>query len=346
LTVALIAIAYPRCLGAVFCGLHAFVLNENGLTCSMKTGAADHARILAKAREWAGLPMALATVIETWRSAPCPIGTHMLVTGEGQFVGSVSGGCVEGDVLQTAAEVMGGAPAIVRRYGVADGAAWEVGLPCGGNVAVLVQPVGDRGFPQALFARINAANADGETLMVGTDLESGQSDVVAQRSADQFLNVYAPPKRLLIVGAVEIAAALSSIAQQVGFAVTIIDPRARFLTAERFPGVARDDRWPDEAVTALKPDRRTAVVTLSHDVKIDDPALAAALGSHAAYIAALGSKASHAARLARLTDAGVAVDQLTRIEGPAGVAINAISAPEIALSIAAGMVKVMNDGLR
>ena len=202
------------------------------------------------------------------------------------------------------------------------------------------------GFAPTLFERIIAANAAGETLLVGTDLTSGISDVVAQRSEDQFLNIYAPPKRLLIIGAVEIAAALSGIAQQLGFAVTVIDPRARFLTSERFPGVARDDRWPDEAVAALKPDSRTAIVTLSHDIKIDDPALTAALASPAAYVAALGSKSSHAARLERLRAFGIAEDQLARIEGPAGVAVNAISAPEIALSIAAGMVRVMNDGLR
>jgi xanthine dehydrogenase accessory factor len=312
----------------------------------MQTGAADHNRILAKAAEWAGTPMALATVIETWRSAPCPVGTHMLVHADGAFVGSVSGGCVEGDVLHVASEIIAGAPAIVRRYGVADGAAWEVGLPCGGNIAVLIQPVSATGFAPTLFDRIIAANANGDTLRIGTDLITGVSDVVAQRSDDQFLNVYAPPKRLLIVGAVEIAAALSGIAQQLGFAVTVIDPRARFLTEARFPGVIRDDRWPDEAVAALKPDSRTAVVTLSHDIKIDDPALVAALASPAAYIAALGSKSSHAARLERLRALSLADDQLARIEGPAGVAVNAISAPEIALSIAAGMVRVMNDGLR
>ena len=312
----------------------------------MQTGAADHNRILAKAAEWAGTPMALATVIETWRSAPCPVGTHMLVHADGAFVGSVSGGCVEGDVLHVASEVIAGAPAIVRRYGVADGAAWEVGLPCGGNIAVLVQPVSALGFAPALFDRIIAANANGETLRIGTDLTSGLSDVVTRRSGDQFLNVYAPPKRLLIIGAVEIAAALSGIARQLGFAVTVIDPRARFLTEDRFPDVARDDRWPDDAVAALKPDSRTAVVTLSHDIKLDDPALVAALASPAAYVAALGSKSSHAARLGRLRALALSEDQLARIEGPAGVAVNAISAPEIALSIAAGMVRVMNDGLR
>ncbi len=312
----------------------------------LQTGAADHNRILAKVAEWAGAPMALATVIETWRSAPCPVGTHMLVHSDGAFVGSVSGGCVEGDVLQAAADVIDGASATVRRYGVADGAAWEVGLPCGGNIAVLVQPVGCQGFSPELFDRIIAANAVGDALKIATDLDSGISEVVATRDADRFLNVYAPPKRLIIVGAVEIAAVLAAIAQQIGFAATVVDPRARFLTEDRFAGVMRDDRWPDDAVTALKPDSRTAVVTLSHDIKIDDPGLVAALASPAAYVAALGSKSSHAARLVRLRAMGIAEDQLARIEGPAGVPLNAISASEIALSIAAGMVRVMNDGLR
>jgi xanthine dehydrogenase accessory factor len=312
----------------------------------LQTGAADHGRILDAAERWAGAKLALATVIETWRSAPCPVGTHMLVHEDGSFVGSVSGGCVEGDVLETAADVIAGAPFAIRRYGVADGAAWEVGLPCGGNIVVLVQPVSQTDFPPHLFDRLMTAQSHGETLMIGTDLAMGMSDVVAQRIEGQFLNVYAPRKRLLIVGAVEIAVALSGIAQAMGFAVTVIDPRARFLTEARFPGVARDDRWPDEAVTALAPDSRTAVITLSHDTKIDDPALIAALARKAGYIAALGSKTSHAARLTRLRGEGVTDEQLARIEGPAGVAINAISAPEIALSIAAGMVRAFNDGLR
>ena len=309
----------------------------------MQTGSANHDRILASATSWAGAPMALATVIETWRSAPCPVGTHMLVNADGRFVGSVSGGCVEGDVLHVAAEVIAGAPAVLRRYGVADGAAWEVGLPCGGDIQVLIQPVSDAGFAPGLFDRIIDARGKGQTLYVGTDLESGLSRVAG---AAGFVNAYPPPRRLLIIGAVEIAASLAAIAGSQGFAATVCDPRARFLTAERFPGVALDDRWPDEAVTAFAPDSRSAVVTLSHDPKIDDPALIAALASPAAYIASLGSKASHAARLSRLSAAGVSADSLARIEGPAGVAINAVSAPEIALSIASGMIRAFNDGLR
>jgi xanthine dehydrogenase accessory factor len=312
----------------------------------MKTGSANHERILASAQEWAGVPMALATVIETWRSAPCPAGTHMLVHGDGRFVGSVSGGCVEGDVLQIASEIIAGAPPVLRRYGVADGAAWEVGLPCGGDIQVLVQPVSSVGFAPELFSKIIEARAGGQTLCVGTNLESGFSQLIGAGGDAPFINIYPPKRRLLIIGAVEIAASLAAVASSQGFAVILCDPRERFLTQERFPGVALDDRWPDEAVKAFAPDSRSAVVTLSHDPKIDDPALIAALASPATYVAALGSQASHAARLSRLSAAGVSADQLARIEGPAGVAINAISAPEIALSIAGGMIRTFNDGLR
>jgi xanthine dehydrogenase accessory factor len=312
----------------------------------MKTGAADHHRILASVQAWRGAQMALATVIETWKSAPCPVGTHMLVHSDGRFVGSVSGGCVEGDILQVAADVIAQNGFAVRRYGVADGSAWEVGLPCGGDIVVLVQNVSPDFFLGKLFGAIIDAAASGETLLIGTDLETGKSNIVEDEDDRLFVNRYLPPRRLIIAGAVEIAAALSDIARSMGVEVTLVDPRARFLTEERFPGVVLDDRWPDDAIAALKPDHRTAVVTLSHDPKIDDPALIAALASPASYIGALGSKSSHAKRLERLGDAGIAADQLARIEGPAGVAINAISAPEIALSIAGSMLRAFNDGMR
>jgi xanthine dehydrogenase accessory factor len=312
----------------------------------MQTGSANHDRILAAALDWAGAPMAIATVVETWKSAPCPTGTHMLVHADGRFVGSVSGGCVEADVLERAQMVLAGAPAVLRRYGVADDAAWDVGLPCGGDIQVLVQPVSADGFPESLFADIVRARSSGATLSVVTNLATGRSVASQDMQADGFMNVYYPPRRLLIVGAVEIAAALSAIAVSQGINVTLCDPRGRFLTADRFPGVRLDDRWPDEAVKAFAPDSRSAIVTLSHDPKIDDPALIAALASPAAYVAALGSSRSHQARLSRLSAAGVSAEQSARIEGPAGVAINAISAPEIALSIAGGMICAFNMGLR
>jgi xanthine dehydrogenase accessory factor len=312
----------------------------------MTMGSANHDRILAAAIDWAGAPMAIATVVETWKSAPCPVGTHMLVHADGRFVGSVSGGCVEGDVLERAHIVLAGAPPVLRRYGVADDAAWDVGLPCGGDIQVLVQPVSADGFPAHLFADIMKARSAGAALSVATDLETGRSALLDDDAGAGFVNIYHPPRRLLIVGAVEIASALAAIAVSQGVDVTLCDPRGRFLTAERFPGVRLDDRWPDDAVKAFAPDSRSAIVTLSHDPKIDDPALAAALASPAAYVAALGSVRSHQARLARLSAAGVSAEQCGRIEGPAGVAINAISAPEIALSIAGGMIRAFNQGLR
>lgn len=290
--------------------------------------------------------MALATVVETWKSAPCPVGTHMLVHEDGRFVGSVSGGCVEGDILQVAAEVIAQNGFAIRRYGVADGSAWEVGLPCGGDIVVMVQNVSPDYFPGQLFGAIIDARTARETILIGTNLATGTSKIVEQGDEALFVSHYMPARRLIIVGAVEIAAALSDIAHSMGIEVTLVDPRARFLTAERFPDVVLDDRWPDEAIAALKPDARTAIVTLSHDPKIDDPALVAALASPAAYVGALGSKAAHAKRLERLTTKGMAPAQLARIEGPAGVAINAITAPEIALSIAGSMLRAFNDGLR
>jgi len=299
---------------------------------------ADNDSVLAAAEAWRGARMALATVVTTWGSAPRPRGSHLLVHEDGRFEGSVSGGCVETDILQTAAEVIAGAPAVVKEYGVADAAAWEVGLPCGGQIAVLVQPVSPEGFPPGLFDAIRAARAEGQPLEVGTDLATGQSAI----HAPGFVNRYDPPRRLLIVGAVQIAQALAGLARELGIATTVIDPRGRFLTEERFPGVTLDDRWPDEAVTALRPDPATAVVTLSHDPKIDDAALLAALAHPTGYVAALGSRRSHAARLERLGLAGVSPQDLTRIEGPAGLAIGAIGPSEIALSIAAAMVKTFH----
>lgn len=302
---------------------------------------ADNDSVIAAARTWAGQPMALATVISTWGSAPRPRGSHLLVHGDGRFEGSVSGGCVEADILTVAAQVIGGAGFQRRRYGVADDAAWEVGLPCGGEIEVMVQPVAADGFDPGLFETIAAARAEGRTLEVFTDISTGRSDT--EPKGDAFANRYEPPRRLLIVGAVQIAQVLAGLARELGVATVVIDPRGRFLTPERFPGVALDDRWPDAAVTALRPDGATAVVTLSHDPKIDDPALIAALQAGAGYVAALGSRKSHAARRERLAAAGLSSGQIDRIDGPAGIDIGAIGPAEIALSIAAGMVRSLHD---
>ncbi|MEH3034984.1 MAG: XdhC family protein [Sphingomonas adhaesiva] len=315
---------------------------------------ADNDSVLAAARDWKGARLALATVVSTWGSAPRPRGSHMLVHEDGRFEGSVSGGCVEGEILDTAARVIAGEPFAVKTYGVADDSAWEVGLPCGGQISVMVQPVSADGFDPELFDRIAEARGAGRALTVTTDLATGRSEMSdrpspgeggtgPQPTSEAFANRYDPPRRLLIVGAVQIAQSLAALAATLGIETVVIDPRGRFLTAERFPGVTLDDRWPDEAVAAWNPGPSTAVVTLSHDTKIDDPALIAALAADTAYIGALGSRKSHAARRERLAASGVDADQLDRIDGPVGIDIGAIGPAEIALSIAAAMVGAFHD---
>lgn len=304
---------------------------------------AENDSVLAAAAAWKGEPLAIATVVSTWGSAPRPKGSHMLVHADGRFEGSVSGGCVESDILQTAAEVIAGAPFRVKRYGVADDAAWEVGLPCGGEIAVMVQPVAADGFDPELFDRIAESRDEGRSLTVHTDLATGHADLRPLETGEVFANRYDPPRRLIIVGAVQIAQSLAALARTLGIEVVVVDPRARFLTEERFPGVTLDDRWPDEAVAAYRPGPSTAVVTLSHDIKIDDPALIAALASEPAYVGALGSRRSHAARRERLAAAGVAPERIEAIDGPVGLDIGAIGPSEIALSIAAAMIKAFHD---
>lgn len=168
----------------------------------------------------------------------------------------------------------------------------------------------------------------------GTTVESG--------GTRYFIQVFNPPKRLILVGAVHISQALAPMAEMAGYAVAVIDPRGAWATDARFPGIALDDRWPDEAMAALAPDRRTAVVTLTHDPKLDDPALIAALGSEAFYIGALGSKRTHAKRLERLAEAGLAANARARIHGPVGLAIGAVSPAEIAIAILAQMTQSLH----
>jgi len=297
--------------------------------------------IVSAARDWAGQRMALATVIESWGSAPRQQGGHMLIARDGRFAGSTSGGCVDYDVFAAAEQVMAGGAATLHRYGSDSAGPWEPSLPCGGEVVVLVQPVGPHGFPPQLFERIAAAHGAGESLTLSTDLATGVT--VEGAVAGQFVNIYAPARRLLIVGAVQIAQSLARIARTIGFDVTVDDPRERFLSAERFPDAALTDAWPDEAVRAFAPDRNSAVVTLSHDTKIDDPALTTALAFPTGYVGALGSRANQVRRLERLGALGIGAEQLARIDGPAGVPIGGLGPQEIALSIAAGIVKGLHD---
>jgi len=330
---------------------------------------AEQNSVLDLASTWlaGGERVAVATVIATWSSSPRPVGSQMVIAQGGRFAGSVSGGCVEAAVLGVAAEVLAGPaeprPVRTLRFGVTSEQAWEVGLPCGGTIEVLLtEASGDT------LARLRAARDRRESISLLTDVASGawhvwdgstpeQLELGAARAGLEqivrrerselleldgrrwFVQVQAAPLRLVVVGAVHLAQALAELAKMSGIEVTVIDPRTAFATAERFPGVELVHDWPDVALEGLGLDRRTAVVVLSHDAKIDEPALRTALRSDCFYIGALGSTRTQQARRRRLADDGFDEAQLGRIHGPVGVDIGALLAPEIAISIMAELIR-------
>lgn len=295
--------------------------------------------LLRSARSWraAGHAVAIATVIQTWGSAPRRRGSHAIIRDDGLFEGSVSGGCVEGDVIVGARELIRRGGGYERRdYGVQDENAWAFGLACGGTISVAIQTIDDAHYPPALIDAVIERRARGEAVSVLTDLTTGQSREREGSGEGVYANLYPPPLRMMIVGAVHISQSLVPLARQLGYRVLVVDPRDSFAAADRFAGIEVDPRWPDEAFAEWKPDGGTAIVTLTHDPKIDDPALAFALRSNAFYIAALGSRKTQAARRERLMAMGFDQGQLDRIDGPAGIAIGAVTPAEIALSILAG----------
>jgi xanthine dehydrogenase accessory factor len=305
------------------------------------TVSSEDLETLQTAARWAteGHKVAVATVESAWGSAPRRPGSHLVIRADGAFAGSVSGGCVEGDVIiEAQALLAAGDGQRLLEYGVADETAWQVGLACGGRIAVRVQRLAEDGYPTALIARLAEAAVAGRSETVLTDPETGRSRAAAPGETPPEALIsrpWAPPRRLAIIGAVHIAQALVPLAHALGIAPTIIDPRTLFATDERFAGLVLDRRWPDEALADWRPNAASAVVALTHDPKIDDVALAAALASPAFYVAALGSRKNHAKRLERLAAQGVAEADLPRIYGPAGLAIGAQGPAEIALSIAA-----------
>jgi xanthine dehydrogenase accessory factor len=303
----------------------------------------DDLSTLATALAWhrAGHDVRLATVITTWGSAPRRVGSHLAIRDDGLFEGSVSGGCVEGDVVTEALALQTGARQL--DYGVADESAWAVGLACGGRISILVQRLAEDGLPPALLEHVLAATAAGQSVTLMTDTATGMTSLGSD--GDGFARAYPPPRRIAIIGAVHIAQALVPLAQGLGIAPTVIDPRGLFAADQRFAGLDLDRRWPDDALAEWQPNAASAVVALTHDPKLDDVALAAALRSPAFYIAALGSRKNHAGRLERLAAQGFDAATLARIHGPAGLAIGAADPAEIALSIAAELTAAWRGAL-
>ncbi len=319
----------------------------------------DHDQTPQQALAWhtAGEGAALATVIETWGSAPRPVGSQLAVSGAGRMAGSVSGGCVEGAVVEEALASLRDGRSRILTFGVSDEDAFAAGLACGGTIRVMVQPVGGN-LGENLLADLVSARAARKPLACITNLEtwatrlSAPTETLSPRfRADQsgiegadFIAVHNPPLRLIVVGAVHIAQALVPMARSCGYDCLIVDPRAAFGAPERFPGQAISNAWPDAALETYGIDARTAVVTLTHDAKLDDPALRIALGSRAFYIGALGSSRTHAKRIARLTEAGFDDTALARLHAPVGLPIGARSPAEIALSVMAEITRTLRRG--
>ncbi len=312
--------------------------------------------LLEVALQWheKGIGAAVATVIETWGSAPRRVGSQLIVSGDGRMEGSVSGGCVEGAVVLEALDSIKDGKTKVLEYGISDDDAFAVGLACGGKIRVLVEPVGKQ-LPQELLKELVDAIAKDQSIIYEINIKTLKRHLVYNGYEDRlrkdrsgfkddgitFLNVYSPKLKMDIVGAVHIAQALVPIAQVVGFSLRIIDPRESFANRERFGSIKISNDLPDIALTETKPNYRTAVILLTHDPKLDDPALHIALQSEAFYIGALGSKKTHKQRKDRLRIAGFTETAIDRVCGPIGLDIGASSPEEISVSILAEVIATL-----
>jgi len=316
-----------------------------------------------------GKPVALATVVATWGSAPRAVGGKMAVAEGRKIAGSVSGGCVENAVAEAAGEVLKTGQPRLLRFGVSDDTAWSVGLACGGAIEVFVEPLDEASYgvvrdalkaersvavttvvagPDPAVGRKLAISADGRTAGDLGDpidretrnaLTDGRSRRVTIGEDDIFVDVLLPSPRLIVVGGVHIAVALVKLARALGWRTVLVDPREAFGNRSRFPDV--DDivwEWPDAALRRLALNENTAVAVLTHDPKLDDPAVTAALSSPAFYVGALGSTRTQEKRRRRLLESGVPEESLARLHAPIGLDLGGRAPEEIALSVMAQVV--------
>ena len=327
-----------------------------------------------------GSRVALATVVDTKKSAPQPAGTKMAVNDEGELVGAVSGGCVEGAVVQVAEGILEGDDPQLLHYGIADEDAWDVGLPCGGEISIWVERYEEPGLQArftelareggraALTTVLEGPHKTGAKLLVTEDeaqdgtlgdpgldaaavtlareaMWSERSELRDHEGAALFVDVVAPPPRLIIFGAVDFAAQLAALAKMAGWRPFVVDPRKRFATAQRFPDAERViAEWPDKAFEQLGGiDRATSIAVLTHDPKLDDAVLKIALRSDAQYVGAMGSRRAQEKRRTRLLEAGMTDQDLEPLAAPIGLDIGALTAEETALSIM-GEITAMRHG--
>jgi xanthine dehydrogenase accessory factor len=290
-----------------------------------------------------GKAVALATVVATRRSAPRPLGSKLAVSESGELAGSVSGGCVESDVATQATEVLAsGRPRLVS-YGIADEDAWEVGLPCGGEIDVFLERV-EGELPDPETAQVAFTVVDGERAgerWLSTNGEVTRTGLHEIEGGRVFAEVLGPPPLLLVFGAVDLAEELCRAANGLGWRTIVTDARARFATRDRIPSAGElVVAWPEEALERFPPDDRTAVVVLTHEERWDVPAIMGALASDAFYVGAIGSRRTQERRRKRLLEEGVPAEQLERLSGPAGLDLGAATSAETALSILAEILAI------
>ena len=319
--------------------------------------------LLPALRRWQGAntAFALARVVSTWGSAPRRPGSWMAINANGEIAGSVSGGCVEGAVREEALHVLAGGPSCLLDFGIDNESAWTVGLSCGGQLQVLIQP-----FPESIGDELLRTIEDGGAITWHTALQDGvttdtlergpgPSSEPASRSAPvmhaalgaghKITQHISRPATILIIGGADIAVHLVQLAHQLGFETILIDPRAVFTDMERFPVPPTQihTAWPQEVLPSLALDTRTFAVLLTHDPKIDDPALSLLFDSEVAYIGALGGRNTQEKRRKRLLDQGHNQSDVDRIHGPVGLKIGAATPAEIAVSILGQIISVRNQ---
>jgi xanthine dehydrogenase accessory factor len=298
-------------------------------------------QVLRKADEWltAGRRAVMGTIVRTWGSAPRPVGSLVVIRDDGLVVGSVSGGCIEDDLVD---RVRAKALAVDKpqrvKYGVTAEDAFKFGLPCGGTLELVLEPVTSLSQIGALLARVVEGQQTVRRLDMHTGavaLEQGTGRDVLSATNDELVTVHGPRLRLLIIGAGQLTHYLAQMALACDYNVTICDPREEYAEGWLVPGTTLVRTMPDDTVIEMQADANTAIVALTHDPKLDDLALMVALKSQAFYVGAIGSKKNQAARKERLVEFGVTVEQLEHLHGPVGIKNGARTPPEIAVSILA-----------
>ncbi len=305
-------------------------------------------QVIKSAREWleAGHRVVLATVIRTWGSAPRPIGALTAIRDDGMIEGSVSGGCVEDDMIaRVRARELAGEKPVTTTYGISEEDARRFGLPCGGTLELVLEPLGDHSGLDELLARVGRH----ELVLRKLDMATGGVEISPGKWSDQLafdgerlLSVHGPHWRLLIVGAGQLSKYLAQMAQGLDYHVTVCDPREEYADTWDVTGAQLTRDMPDDVVLAMNLDAHSAVVALTHDPKLDDMALLEALKSPAFYIGAIGSRKNNNARRQRLAEFDLSQREIDRLHGPVGLKIGSKTPPEIAIAILAEMTAIKN----